>query len=221
MKSLLVILSIMIFLSCSENIEHSPKDKNEEPTDSSMLQLELEVIASFLDTRNSSLKAPPSFLIQLPEETNGEYENRVSRQIDSLHSVWDTTTFQFYIIDTLHSIGYNNILPLLDSTFVIDSTSVLFNEEKIHFDYRLLPVKKIELINEEYQEIDRHNPIWADYKFNGIVGFSRMIFNNDSTRVIFLKSIHCGHFCGGGSILKLEKNNGKWQTIDSKQTWVE
>ncbi len=55
---------------------------------------------------------------------------------------------------------------------------------------------------------------------SGILGFSRVGFNQKHDRALFYSQISCGWLCGTGHYHLLKKESGKWTLVTNSMLWI-
>jgi hypothetical protein len=97
-----------------------------------------------------------------------------------------------------------------DSLYIINQNS---DSKKIRIDENIL--KKINSTTTE-KEILKAN---SGKEYN-IYEISKPIFSLDNKRAYLELNHYCGHLCGSGKAIFLQKIDGKWKILEQYQTWV-
>ncbi len=181
------------------------------------------VISATLDEFKFYFRLPPPPPLALERndfETDEEYENRnhknVLNFIDSIYKNNDTIKYSYYLIENLFPLEYNSVIEYLDESFVVDSLDFPFSNEIKIITIDSIKQNNLKLISERYSN-PKTSQFYHIENFNGIMNFSKMLFNKDYTKVIF--SFDNVTSCGMTyqlKTIKMELIDNKWQLIQEK-----
>ncbi|CAG5085725.1 hypothetical protein [Parvicella tangerina] len=221
MIRIVLLVAIWLLLFSCDNSRNTSKPIDQEVKSDSLDKIE--IVQAIIEKANkSSPKPPPAPLLRWPYESDEAYEFRKDSLIDSYRASWDTTTFVFVVEGKQYPIKYQHVERFLDDTFLLDSTDVVFNDSSDFFDVSKIREEGFVIVDSENayaKDQDSLQDLAKRDDFNSLLSFSKMIFNRDRTKVIFLLNQYCGLYCGSGTLYKMAKSDEGWVVEAAEMEW--
>lgn len=220
MSRIILWFFIGLFLSSCDDV--SNEEFSGDP-DVDLRSEEILVVQAILEkVKKVSPKPPPASLFRYPNETEEEFILRQGLVLDSIHAKWDTTLFIFIVEAKLHPIKFGQVEQFIDESFMVDSADIVFDDSSGLLDISRIQQSGFVVVDAEGATAikeDSLKKITQREDFNSLLSFSKMVFNNDKTKVVFYLNQFCGLYCGSGTLYKMVKLNEGWVVEDSSLEW--
>ncbi|PRX56660.1 hypothetical protein [Flagellimonas meridianipacifica] len=142
---------------------------------------------------------------------------KIKKTLGDNISIWTEETSVNAIIGIMDSVyGFNNSFYNKYINLYFSDTELKFDTLKIGNNYRLdiLKIKKREDYNYKYlSEVPGPEKRWnrsKDFYLLGLIGFSRILFDEKKKFGIMDFSATCGQQCGLTALVYLKNENGNW-----------
>jgi hypothetical protein len=219
-----IFLIVSLFFACesknelvTEELSENSKIINEDSITLAIISVTLE---EFKFHFSPPPPPPPPPLDRNEFNSDEEFEEEILKNKLIYEEIkvntYDTVKFVYYINEHLFPLEYNSAIEYLDESFVVDSLDFPFSNEIKIINIDSIKQVNFKLISERYS-----NPIASQFyhieNYNGIMNFSKMLFNQDYTKVIF--SFDYIFSCGMTyqlKTIKMEYIDKQWQLIEQK-----
>lgn len=196
---------------------------------------------ALVDSNNEDYDIYSAFLREKLQDTfDGHFEkviiiNQYENRYDDLLSVaeYDTDSLSKYQLSEIYFSSSSEELTqnLIENKGLRELIKELYSDFDSHpkIDIKLLSIERLELDTitmDEYvqffgKNFRRVGKGWKtiEKKFGTrlVIELSKIKYKGNFA--LFYFGYHCGELCGGGDLIFLEKENGKWQTLGELRLW--
>lgn len=222
-----IFLTILLFFACESKNELVTDDLSETSKIINEDSLIYSVISATLEEFKFHFRIPPPPPPPLDRndfETDEDFEEKIAKNNLIYNEMkayyYDSIIFVYYVNEHLFQLEYNSVIEYLDESFVVDSLDFPFSNEIKIINLDSIKQGNFKLISERYSN-PKTSQFYDVENFNGIMNFSKMLFNKDYTKVIF--SFDNITSCGMTyqlKTIKMEYIENKWQLIDQKTFYL-
>ena len=130
--------------------------------------------------------------------------------------------FVYYDRDLLQDLFKEKLIDSLDVNYMFNQIDSLkeFTLDSSKIDRQSLRFATFKPWFKQYGIDSTYQILRKKYNANSFIRISTPLMSKNGNKMLLDIDYHCGGLCGGGMTYLLEKKNGKWKIIFSRNNWI-